>query len=129
MKIVRYSYDSIGHKDIYLWSLGYEARPTRRLRELQFLSLADRRTQYDLIQIFKVIKGIEDVNVNIWFKLVGENPARLTRNTSHSLNICANNPRCKLEKKNSAIGLSKTGMLYQMKLKTLLACLASKEVL
>ena len=69
-----------------------------RLQELQLLSLADRRTQYDLIQTFKIIKGIDDVNVNIWFKLVGENPARVTRNTSHPLNICANNPRCEIRK-------------------------------
>ena len=68
-----------------------------RLRELQLLSLADRRTQYDLIQTIKIIKDIDDVNVNIWFKL---DPARLTRITSHPLNICANNPRCEIRKKN-----------------------------
>ena len=69
-----------------------------KLRELQLLSLADRRTQYDLLQTFKIIRGIDNVNVDIWFKLVGENPARLTRNTSHPLNICDNNPRCEIRK-------------------------------
>ena len=68
------------------WSPGYE----ERLREL-----ADRRTQYDFIRTFK----IDDVNVDIWIKLVGENPARLTRNTSHPINICANNPRCEIGEK------------------------------
>ena len=46
-----------------------------KLRELQLLSLADRRTQYDLMQNYKFIRGIDNVNVDIWFKLIGENPA------------------------------------------------------
>ena len=62
------------------------------------MSLADRRTQYDLIQTFKIIHGIDDVNANIWFELVGENPARLTRNTSHPLNITSKNPRNEIRK-------------------------------
>ena len=37
-----------------------------KLRELQLLSLADRRTQYDLLQTFKIIRGIDNVNVDIW---------------------------------------------------------------
>ena len=78
-----------------LQSTTYEGR----LRELQLLSLADRWTQYDLIQTFKIICGIGDVNANIWFELVGENPARLTRNTSHPLNITSKNPRNYIRKK------------------------------
>ena len=77
-----------------LQSTTYEGR----LSELKLLSLADRRTQYDLIQTFKIIHGIDDVNANIWFELVGENPARLTRNTSHPLNITSKNPRNEIRK-------------------------------
>ena len=56
-----------------------------KLRELQLLSLADRRTQYDLMQTYKITRGIDNVNVDIWFKLIGENPAWVTRNTNHPL--------------------------------------------
>ena len=50
-----------------------------KLEELNILSLKDRRTKYDLVQTFKIIRDFDDVKSDIWFKLVRENPARLTK--------------------------------------------------
>ena len=58
-----------------------------KLVELGLLSLQNRRLQYDLTQTFRIIRGFDDVKSEIWFTLVGENPARITRHTSDPLNI------------------------------------------
>jgi hypothetical protein len=54
-----------------------------KLKELNILSLADRRTRFDLIQVFKIVKGIDNVPLNTWFEF---QPDRSTRG-SHHLNI------------------------------------------
>ena len=51
--------------------------------ELGILSLASRRIRADLIQVFKILKGIDDVDSTTWFTLVGQEPQRLTRNTAY----------------------------------------------
>ena len=58
-----------------------------RLRELKMLPLATRRIQLDLTQTFKIIKGHDAVDPSTWFSLVGEQSGRVTRATSHPLNI------------------------------------------
>ena len=72
----------------------YEAK----LKDLGLLSLEDRRTKYDLVQTFKIIRGFDDVKSDIWFSLVGENPARLTRHSNDPLNINTRHPRCEIRK-------------------------------
>ena len=69
-----------------------------RLKELGLLSLTDRRTQFDLIQTFKIIHGLDDVKCETWFDLVGANPTRITRATNDPLNIIGRNPRCEIRK-------------------------------
>lgn len=64
-----------------------------RLKELGMLSLEGRRTLYDLVQTFKIIRGFDDVDHAIWFDLVGNNPTRHTRQTNDPLNILRPNPR------------------------------------
>ena len=59
----------------------------QRLSELGILSLEARRLQFDLIQTFKIVRGFDAVNSEIWFQQVGENPARITRHLSDPLNI------------------------------------------
>lgn len=54
-----------------------------KLKELNLLSLADRRTRFDVIQVFKIIKGIDKMPFNTWFDL---QTGRSTRG-SHNLNI------------------------------------------
>ena len=51
------------------------------------LPLATRRTQLDLTQTFKIIRGLDAVEPSTWFSLVGEQRGRVTRATSHPLNI------------------------------------------
>ena len=58
-----------------------------RLLELNMLSLEGRRSLYDMVQTFKIIRGFDNVEHSTWFTLVGGNPARITRQTSHPLNI------------------------------------------
>ena len=53
-----------------------------RLNELDMLSLEDRRLMYDIVQTFKIIRGFDDVKYTTWFTLVGDNPGRITRQTS-----------------------------------------------
>jgi hypothetical protein len=64
-----------------------------RLQELGMISLEGRRTLYDLVQTFKIIRGFDDVDHSIWFDLVGNNPTRHTRQTNDPLNIIRPNPR------------------------------------
>ena len=59
----------------------------QRLSELGIVSLEARRLQFDLIQTFKIVRGFDAVNSEIWFQQVGENPARITRHLSDPLNI------------------------------------------
>ena len=60
-----------------------------KLKELGILSLASRRSRADLIQVFKILKGIDDVDSTTWFTLVGQEPQRLTRNTAYHGNLVA----------------------------------------
>ena len=43
--------------------------------------------KYDLVQVFKIIRGFDKVDPATWFVLVGHDPPRLTRDTSDPLNI------------------------------------------
>ena len=58
-----------------------------KLRELGLQSLAERRVRSDMIQVFKIMKGIDKVDKNIWFKTVGRNPLHQTRNNAFEENI------------------------------------------
>ena len=62
-----------------------------QLKELDMLSLEERRTLYDLVQTFKIIRNFDDVSTSTWFELVGNVPPRVTRNTSDTLNIVRQN--------------------------------------
>ena len=70
-----------------------------KLKELDMLSLEGRRTLYDMVQSFKIIRGFDDVKATTWFTLVGDTPhLRLTRNTSDPLNIVRQNPRTEIRR-------------------------------
>ena len=51
------------------------------------MSLEARRSRFDLVQTFKIIKGFDRVNRDIWFEFVGPDNPRPTRLTSHHFNI------------------------------------------
>ena len=69
-----------------------------RLRELNLLSLEQRRENLDLVQTFKIIRKFDDVDSTTWFQLVGDNPARVTRHTSDPMNIVQSNSRLDIRK-------------------------------
>jgi hypothetical protein len=59
-----------------------------KLKELKLLSLTDRRIQADIVQTFKILKGIDKVDPSTWFKLVDPNrPATRATNVHNSLQI------------------------------------------
>ena len=64
-----------------------------RLLSLTCCLWTGRRTLYDMVQTFKIIQGFDNVDHTTWFTLVGVNPARVTRQTSHPLNIVRPNLR------------------------------------
>ena len=58
-----------------------------RLAELGLRTLADRRNRIDMVQTFKILNGHDNVNFEKWFRIVGHNVARITRNSSYHKNI------------------------------------------
>ena len=50
----------------------YEGRQT----ELGLNTLKNRRIQIDLIQTFKILKGIDRVDPDTWINIVGDNVTR-----------------------------------------------------
>ena len=64
-----------------------------KLKEIKLMSLETRRTRYDLIQVYKFLNKVDNVNPDIWFKTVGENPARVTRLSNYVLNLVKSRSR------------------------------------
>ena len=58
-----------------------------KLKELNLESLEDRRVRADMIATFKIMKNFNDVNPETWFKQVGNDPTRVTRQSSHPMNL------------------------------------------
>ena len=58
-----------------------------KLQELGLMLLKAIWSRFDLLQTFKIIKGFERVNRDIWIELVGPDNPRSTRLTSHQFNI------------------------------------------
>jgi hypothetical protein len=70
-----------------------------KLRELEMLTLEERRHQADMAQTFKIIRGVDMVNCVSWFQMVGQ-AGRATRSTDDTLNVrpkAARNKTGKLE--------------------------------
>ena len=56
-----------------------------KLKELTLLSLKERRERADMIQTFKILQGLSDVNPGTWFSRI--NHSRVTRNATDPLNL------------------------------------------
>ena len=63
-----------------------------RVKELGLTTLEERRTYTDLVQTYKIIHGIDDVDRKIWFELYGDTERRVTRTSEQSLCIEASRP-------------------------------------
>lgn len=64
-----------------------------KLIELGLQSLETRRKRYDLIETFKILKGITNVNKRSWFSTVSETNNRVTRQSSYHLNLNRKNAK------------------------------------
>ena len=63
-----------------------------RLKELGMFSLEERRHQVDMLYVYKVLTGRENVDKDQWFTMASET-ARMTRVASHRLNVMVNHGR------------------------------------
>ena len=63
-----------------------------RLKELDITTLEERRHQADMLYVYKVLTGREDVDKGQWFTMAAE-AARTLRTASHKLNVKVNHGR------------------------------------
>jgi len=68
-----------------------------RLRELEMTTLEERRHQMDMAQMFKIIKGHDDVDRSEWFDMAATAP-RATRAAADPLNVRLNHGRLDIRK-------------------------------
>ena len=69
-----------------------------KLRELGMVTLEARRTKSDLIETFKILKGISKVSSDQWFNTVGPSPIQVTRNRAFHLNLNPKRARTDIRK-------------------------------
>ena len=67
-----------------LQGLSYE----EKLRELNLCTLVERRKKFDMVQVFKILGGIDNVDFSSWFTLVNLIPSR--NNTDIRRNFFSN---------------------------------------
>ena len=56
-----------------------------KLTELNLTTLLERSKRFDLVQTFKILKGLDRVDHSTWLKMVGGTKGRLTRRTRHNV--------------------------------------------
>ena len=56
-----------------------------KLREVGLTTLHDRRVRGDMIQTFKILNHVDQVNTNTWFSRAGERDREGATNTRHSM--------------------------------------------
>ena len=70
-----------------------------RLEEVGLSTLEDRRVRGDMIQVWKILHGKEDVDAGTWFQMAAAGATHATRQAGHPLNIVK--PRARLELRNN----------------------------
>ena len=69
-----------------------------RLAGLEMPSLELRRVHFDLVQVYKIIRGKDNVDLTTQFELVGNKPAQIMRHTQDPDNIVKKQSRLDLRK-------------------------------
>ena len=67
-----------------------------KLNELKLLTLENRRKKYDLVETYKIMHGVSDVDYKTWFVRTSENASRTTRLTADPYSIAKQNPNTSL---------------------------------
>ena len=70
-----------------------------KLRELEMQSLETRRRRFDLIQVYKIMNNLVNVNSSQWFQKVSDTNIRNTRQTADLLALVI--PRTKTSNRQS----------------------------
>ena len=77
------------------YQIGYEGK----LKELGLMSLEGRRERADLIETFKILRGIDNVNFRTWFTKVEIDAEGVqTRSATRQLNLVHKNARTDVRK-------------------------------
>ena len=66
-----------------------------KLKELNLLSLKARRERFDMIETYKILHRVNNVDPSTWFELVPSDRGTTTRLTSCDLNLVGK--RCNLD--------------------------------
>ena len=69
-----------------------------RLVELGMDTLEERRQDQDLVQVFKILKNVDSVNKETWFKQVPEERSHKTRATEGGHNIVRVNSKLEVRR-------------------------------
>ena len=69
-----------------------------KLKELRLDSLKDRRVRADMIQVYKILNGIDAVDSNTWFLTAGTLNRRATRLMTFDKNIIARRSRLEIRR-------------------------------
>ena len=69
-----------------------------RLNRLNIPTLEQRRTRGDMIEVFKILKGYENINPNQFFQLSSDGTHTQSRTRGHSLKLIK--PRHRTSKRN-----------------------------
>ena len=77
-----------------LQSLSYEDK----LTELNMVTLESRMEWLDMVQTFKIVKGVDDVDKDHWFTLRPEDGSHGTRATQGGLNIVGKRSRLEVRR-------------------------------
>ena len=62
---------------------------SEKLIQLNLQSLENRRLRYDLIETYKIIHGVNNVNKCTWFSMLADRSNRITRMSENPLSLSA----------------------------------------
>ena len=69
-----------------------------KLKELGLQTLEARRERSDLIQTYKIVHGLDDVDKSLWFQHVAETSESITRQSADILNLKPSHSKLELRR-------------------------------
>ena len=62
---------------------------SEKLKELNLQSLENQRLRYDLIETYKIMHGVNNVDKCTWFSMLADTSNRITRMSENPLSLSA----------------------------------------